>query len=702
MIDLRSEEQKKNWVLQSGSNVLELEQTNDDLWVTRLGTKGTKKELFRPMPLVSATVAGAKVIPSDLAIVEVRDDKKSNDRWSLTAKLKHKKQPVEFTVRYSGYAESGAFTSEVSVKNTGSEKIAIDRCASLSLQLPNQPSTLNYLEAVQNQGPQQIERNFRTRAIDQASFQLDNDHAGRSTVAKSLWWSFYRPQSNLSYTAQMAYSGNWKSTFVPNEKTERCHIDLEMTFDNDEALILGPGKSFNLPLGLLIITPGKEISDHVIALHRFQENYAIPKQKENDPLLVQFNTWYALSGEGVNEENMKKLIPLAKRIGAEAYVIDAGWYYSPTDRNQRWHRSLGDWEIDPRKFPQGLGPTIKLVHEHGMKFGLWFEPECASPKSKPFREHPDWFLTYKGEPIFTLGRYHLDYSKPEVRKWMMAHVERIMGQGQIDWLKLDYNNSVGWKFDSTDDGIQHTRLYNHVQGYYQWLDELAKRHPKVVIENCSSGGYRTDLGMLSHTHTGWISDTINPRYSLQLAWGALVEMPPSAANHWMIGDVGTGLKNQGKGRITSTDPRWWDTMFRIPMNGQFGISSRLDLWPEATLVRAKENVDLYKRIRTVINHADVYHLTPMPDLGFNPSGWMGIQYVQPKQGKSVLMAYRLGESNAENRFRLRGLVADKKYQISRDGVKSGEKLGSELMKNGLSVKLENEFYSEVVELSAAD
>jgi alpha-galactosidase len=132
-------------------------------------------------------------------------------------------------------------------------------------------------------------------------------------------------------------------------------------------------------------------------------------------------------------------------------------------------------------------------------------------------------------------------------------------------------------------------------------------------------------------------------------------------------------------------------MFRVPMTGQFGISSRVNDWSDAIRARAIANVALYKRIRGTIAGADVYHLTPSPDHN-HPTGWMALQYVAPDGGRSVLLAYRLAGSAPSEAFRLRGLDPAARYDISVDGAPL------RLATSGLPVGLDAEWRAAVIEL----
>jgi alpha-galactosidase len=203
------------------------------------------------------------------------------------------------------------------------------------------------------------------------------------------------------------------------------------------------------------------------------------------------------------------------------------------------------------------------------------------------------------------------------------------------------------------------------------------------------------MGMMAHAHTNWLSDEVRPKPSVQLAYGCTVEFTPGICNHWMVGDTDQGEVYK------SDDPGWWDFMFRVPMNGQFGISSRVFDWSPELLEHARENVALYKRLRNIIVSADTFHLTP-PPAHENPTGWMAIQYVEPGSARSIVMAYRLGESEADQTFKLRGLKADTAYQAKAGQKVLGEWRGETLMESGLALRLDTPWRAQVIELDAAN
>jgi alpha-galactosidase len=93
----------------------------------------------------------------------------------------------------------------------------------------------------------------------------------------------------------------------------------------------------------------------------------------------------------VNEEQQGKLAEIAAVIGVELFVMDDGWFGS---RNHD-QAGLGDWYVNPTKFPQGLKGLIDKVNSLGMDFGLWVEPEMVNPDSDLYRAHPDWVYFFE-------------------------------------------------------------------------------------------------------------------------------------------------------------------------------------------------------------------------------------------------------------------------------------------------------------------
>jgi alpha-galactosidase len=534
------------------------------------------------------------------------------------------------------------------------------------------------------------ERQLATEAVG-AGVRRFEQVKGRSSKGYVPWLSLRNERAGVEYLAELAWSGNWRMQVerTPGENDialldRPLAVQMGMRHDGGGPLSLAAGASFALPRLALTASAG-DLDDAANQMHRYQRAHVSPPAPGNRPLLVQFNSWYPF-GQDVDVDRLKQAADAAAAIGAEAYVVDSGWYV-----DKDWVLELGDYQVSRRKFPRGLEELADHVRRRGMKFGLWVEIENVGRESRTFREHPDWCLSYRGEPVINDRRCQLDFAKPEVRRWARATVERLVTTYRLGWIKIDYNIDAGDRFDPARPERAGARLHDHVAAYYQWLDELRAAHPELVVENCSSGALRFDSGIIAHTHTTWVSDVVNAKPSLQLGYGCTLQFSPEQCNHWMVGDKDTGEVDP------NAAPGWWDFMFRVPMTGQFGISSRVLEWSPALRARAVANVALYKRIRGTITGADVYHLTASPDHN-RPTGWMALQYVAPAGGRSVLLAYRLEGGAADETFRLRGLRPDARYDVALDGARLRQATGAELATSGLRVALGDEWRAAVIEL----
>jgi alpha-galactosidase len=131
-------------------------------------------------------------------------------------------------------------------------------------------------------------------------------------------------------------------------------------------------------------------------------------------------------------------------MGVELFVIDDGWFHGRNDDTA----GLGDWWPDERKFPNGLDPLITRVQTLGMDFGLWIEPEMVSPNSDLYRTHPDWVLHFPTRARTTSrNQLILNMAQPDVQKYLIAQIDRLLSAHNIVFVKWDMNRAVsepGW------------------------------------------------------------------------------------------------------------------------------------------------------------------------------------------------------------------------------------------------------------------
>ncbi|OUD08530.1 alpha-galactosidase [Marivivens niveibacter] len=225
------------------------------------------------------------------------------------------------------------------------------------------------------------------------------------------------------------------------------------------------------------------------------------------PRPVHYNCWEAI----YFDHKLNDLTAIADRaaaLGAERFVLDDGWFGRRDDDTS----SLGDWEIDERKYPDGLGPLIDYVHGLGMTFGIWFEPEMVNPDSDLYRAHPEWAL---GAADQVLGRQQmvLDMANLQVRDYLYERISAVLSAYDIDYIKWDHNRVL-----PMPDAAQ-------ALGYYDLLSRLRTDFPNTEIESCSSGGGRIDFGALSLTQRVWLSDSNDALERLRIQHNAALFLP---------------------------------------------------------------------------------------------------------------------------------------------------------------------------------
>ncbi|SER65048.1 alpha-galactosidase [Tranquillimonas rosea] len=222
---------------------------------------------------------------------------------------------------------------------------------------------------------------------------------------------------------------------------------------------------------------------------------------------VHYNCWEAV----YFDHDLPVLSDIAERaaaLGAERFVLDDGWFGRRDDDTS----SLGDWQVDAWKYPDGLKPLIENVKSLGMSFGLWVEPEMVNRDSDLYRAHPDWALGAEDQ-IEGRGQRLLDMANPAVRDHLFATLDALLTANDIDYLKWDHNRVL-----PAPDAAQTT-------GIYDLLDRLRAAHPQVEIESCASGGGRIDTGILSRTHRVWLSDSNDALERLRMQHDAALFLP---------------------------------------------------------------------------------------------------------------------------------------------------------------------------------
>ena len=264
---------------------------------------------------------------------------------------------------------------------------------------------------------------------------------------------------------------------------------------SDFVKTLAPGESFETPEAVLAFSE-KGFSGLSEKMHRFVSENIIPDYWRNRERPVLFNDWEGCMFD-FNEARLLGLAKEAKKLGCELFVLDDGWF----GKRDSDKAGLGDYSINRRKLPNGISGLAKKINSMGMEFGLWFEPESVNEDSDLYRAHPDWILRDDFAPLKGRNQFLLDLTKTEVRDYIVENVSGILDSANISYVKWDMNrHSIALG----------TKAYDYIIGLYDVLRRIFGPRPHILLESCSSGGNRFDLGMLCFGPQIWCSDNTDP------------------------------------------------------------------------------------------------------------------------------------------------------------------------------------------------
>ncbi|NEG89487.1 alpha-galactosidase [Bifidobacterium aerophilum] len=443
-------------------------------------------------------------------------------------------------------------------------------------------------------------------------------------------------EHGLVVSAHVAFSGN-STTFV--ERTPYTHGVIgggEITYAGE--ITLKPGETYRAPR--LLVALGDGLNDVAARFHAYLRARHPELAK---PRPVMLNTWEAMYF-AQSEGKVIALADHAAKVGVERFVIDDGWFKGRRDDT----KALGDWQVDATLWPEGLGTVAHHVHDLGMEFGLWFEPEMISPDSDVARAHPDWMLAPNASrlPVASRAQQVIDLTNPEAASYVEAAIDTLVGEYHIDYIKWDHNRFLT---EPISPASNRPAVHGQTEAFYAIVDRLRARHPGLEIESCSSGGGRIDAGALERCSRVWASDCTDPIERADIQRGTSLLVPPE-----MIGEHISESPNHATRRATSLTTRAAMAFF-----GHLGIEWNIMKLADADLGRLKRWVDLYKERRAAIPQGTLVH-ADSPDPAVRVDG-----LIAPDRSRAVFRfaAVASSEEYPYGLIRLPGLDESARYRI---------------------------------------
>lgn len=446
------------------------------------------------------------------------------------------------------------------------------------------------------------------------------------------------------YFATVLWSGNWKMV------VEKNSVDYAAVHGGinefDSAIRLHPGETFPVPVVAIGYTR-EGFGGMSRILHRYQEEELLPPGVAHRVLPMLCNTWGSF-GAFVNEEKVIACARRAKEIGCELFVIDDGW-----------QAALGDWVPDREKFPRGLEPVREEVARLGMDFGLWIEPESFEIASELYRQHPDWAMAYPnceplrkvrddvGKPRVTVM---LNLAKKEVALYLKEAICNLVRTFRLGYLKLDMNC-----YFTAPGGAE--RVWIDYARNLDWIfQSVSREFPHLLLENCASGGSRVSLQMSRAFGRINRSDNQDALDILKLHEGfTYLNLPRMAGGACHISDSMFGINR----RRTPLKFQAYCGML-----GSLACGKDLARCSAAELAEIRHWVELYKKVRPIVQQGELYRLVSAFD---HP--YAVYEYVTKDRSEAIVfvlgMSMQFGDKIRA--FRVQGLDPDAIYRVESYG-----------------------------------
>jgi alpha-galactosidase len=568
------------------------------------------------------------------------------------------------------------------------------------------------------------ERHVKTIKLQQGCFSFGSTR-GTSSHAHNPFVVLTRGQepaeeTGMTFGFGLVYSGNHVIEAHQNE-VGRVRLNIGINPDTF-SWNLGRGETFQTPECVCVCSAAGSGGMSRIFHDVIREHILPPNWARAPPPPIMINSWEAQYFD-VSHDSIVQMAVDAKRLGIEMVVLDDGWFgerHSDTT-------SLGDWTPNTTKFPLGIRGVAHELDSMGMKMGLWFEPEMVSAKSELYKKHPDWCLHVPGRARQT-GRNQLvlDMGRQDVCDYLYDAISNILSTAKISYVKWDMNRYLTEVFSARVSSRDQGRVaHRFVTGTYSLLRRIfTESFPDVLLESCSGGGGRFDMGMLFFSPQVWTSDNTDARCRLKIQHGTSLAYPAQCmGSHYSVvpnhitmsmsrsrsralvamcgtfgyeldlGETFAGVQDDEEGGGVSA------SVGGVTRGGVLGggggggsssgssssgscgshgggggggshVGSRADSDRVKERQKIRDHIRVFKEIQHIVREGDLYRIwSPFENregnaAEFSACAWM---YVLKDRSEAVVFVFNMGTphwSTLMPRIRLRGLMEEAVYSVS--------------------------------------
>ena len=615
--------------------------------------------------------------------VDTVSQSQENGAQITRIRLKDTVYPFYVTVCYKAYQDVDMIETWTEIENLGKKAVTLTRFDSGHLPVRVGDVWISHLH-----GTWAAEGRLTQEPLERGMMVIKNKDGARNahTDHSEVMFSLDgKPQENAGRVigAALCYSGNYELR-IDTRDTDYHEFFAGINPDNS-AYILESKEVFKTP-ELAFTYSDEGLSGASRNFHRWGRKYKLAHGDKERKILL--NSWEGVYFD-INEPGMDQMMADIAYMGGELFVMDDGWFGEKYPRLTD-NSSLGDWKVDRNKLPNGIGWLVEQADKHGIRFGIWIEPEMTNSVSELYEEHPEWIIKApEREPVLGRGgtQLVLDLGNPEVQDFVFKIVDDLMTENpKIDYIKWDANMPISNHGSQYLPKNKQSHLYiEYHRGFAKVCDRIRAKYPDVTIQACASGGGRANWGVLPWFDEFWVSDNTDALQRIHMQWGTSYFFPAIAmASHI------SATPNHTVFRTTSLKYR-----IDVAMSGRLGMEIQPRNMTQEERDLCRKAIAEYKEIRPVVQFGDIYRLVSPYD-GHNMASLM---YVAPEKDQAVFYWWKTETFYDDHlpRVRMAGLDPDKMYKVTElnriDNVplkyEGMSFSGKFLMENGLEIPLKH-------------
>lgn len=466
---------------------------------------------------------------TQMEIVGVDTDKDAQSTLT-TVRLKDKVYPFYINVCYKAYTNVDMIETWTEISHSEKKPVCLTQFASAYLPIRRGNVWLSHLSGSwANEGQLTQEPLQPGMTIIKNKDGARNSHTSHAEVMFSLDGT---PQENRGRVigAALCYTGNYKLRIDTDDSD--YHQFYAGINEENSSYTLSKKEIFRTPAVALTYTD-EGLSGASRNFHKWGRMYKLAHGNKVRDILL--NSWEGVYFD-INQKGMDQMMGDIASMGGELFVMDDGWFGDKYPRKND-SSSLGDWVVDKNKLPEGIEGLVRDAKKHGIKFGIWIEPEMANTTSELYEKHPEWILKApQRDPVLGRGgtQVVLDLANPEVQDFVFKVVDDLMTQHpDLAYIKWDANMPImnhGSNY-LTADNQSHMYIEYH-RGFEKVCQRIRAKYPDLTIQACASGGGRANYGYLPYFDEFWVSDNTDALQRVYMQWGTSYFFPAIAmASH---------------------------------------------------------------------------------------------------------------------------------------------------------------------------